>query len=631
MISLEDRNFVKHLASPAFFAGAASHLIGTVCHKVFRETKGDGAIYIKVPEGGRGISYDKGFLSIFASQPGLCQPGTAETPFAFPVPAELATHTAFYGGVPDWSERFDDEEDTFALNRWGWLLMLGAEKPSSGMKTFGVEVMRDWSLKMGHRKESPAWESYSVAERIVNCILFLYSQRGLPPALPEELGLLEDDIMEMGRFLLARLEFKGTLTNNHILNDARALYILGAISGWREGADMGRRIFIEETPRMITQSGFLREGSSSYHVLLLRTYLEVLWAAGRSGDDEFAERLRPTAEAMIRAAWFFIVDENSQRSEDLPLIGDVSPDFPPRWLEKICLSRPALRMYAPAVQKADLATGWNGLWQADAEWAHPVRSAEPEEGARIFHDSGWFRIGSGDIVLLSYVCPYGTLPAFSHLHNDLLSFVLYWKGRKVFTDAGRFSYKDEPLGLYGKSAASHNTYMVDGLEPYPVPRTIYPAGYKNARSDVEYRREGDENILKMSHTGFCRIDPSIVASREFRLTDKALVIKDSVRGSGIHTVTTFFHIADGIETAGRAAGAAPLDLALMDDRGIVRMRSSDAAEERGIRKISGKDAPGPAGWYFPGYGARKAIDTVVIEERSSLPYLAEYRLTFEGK
>ena len=76
---------------------------------------------------------------------------------------------------------------------------------------------------------------------------------------------------------------------------------------------------------IFTSSGFLREGSSHYHLLLTRAFLEVLWAGRTVGDDEIWKHLREPAAAMARAAGFL------QRRDKLSLVGDVSPDFIPEF------------------------------------------------------------------------------------------------------------------------------------------------------------------------------------------------------------------------------------------------------------------------------------------------------------
>lgn len=280
-----------------------------------------------------------------------------------PVVIKLSTIELICENIPDWFKEFEDQENTFSLHRWGWLLMLAVESLSVEIKKWGIRVMKDWVLKMKDSKGHSAWESYSTSERIANALLFFYVLRKYPCIADEDLKFLEQGLMEMASHVIRNLEFHGELTNNHVLNNARALYMLGRLSGCENIANIGRKIFIEETPRMITPSGFLREDSASYHLLLLRTYLEVLWAADYTGDVLFSEKIKPFVASMAKAADFLSIYDNAEKNWSIPLIGDVTPDFPSSWLDNIFRSRPAMDMYCPTGCNVDFSSGWNGIWK----------------------------------------------------------------------------------------------------------------------------------------------------------------------------------------------------------------------------------------------------------------------------
>ena len=559
------------------------------------------------------LRYEKYFLRKLTSPAGPASPpALRNAPFKIPVSIELATQKLSWASTPNWLEEFDDREDAFALHRWGWLLMLGTDNPSEEIKKWGIEVMCDWFSKMKKKTIHCSWESYSVSERIVNCILFLYCLRDYPFKESGKLDGIEKGLIESALFLKDRLEFKGSSTNNHVLNNARSLYILGRLASSHSLADIGRRILTEETPRMITPSGFLREGSSNYHFLLLRTYLEILWAAEYTKDTPFADAVRPIVHSMLRAAWFFYVYNRANGSSSYPFFGDVSPDFPPEWLSKICTSLPALRLYNPREAMADLSTGWNALWKNDSreEVYEAQKSHNSESSLQLFRDSGWYRVTRGNLTVFWHVPMDSSEALYSHGHNDICSFVVYWKGRQVILDAGLFSYKKGPLGLYARGALAHNSFMVDGLEPYPVFRNIHPPEYNGAKARVDWEEEKDGFVFKISHTGFQRIDRRFSASREFHVENNKMSIKDTVEGSGRHKVTTLFHFADSAE--------------------IYDIFSS--TQKNALKKIfSGEVKPRPLGWYFPKYGRMNPVKTLVIEAESDFPYSAEYSMHFGGR
>ncbi|MBI5402027.1 MAG: heparinase II/III-family protein [Ignavibacteriae bacterium] len=532
--------------------------------------------------------------------------------------------------VPDWFQIFEEKEQMFSLHRWGWLLIFAVENPSAETKSWGIKVMLDWTQKMNHQKDHPAWESYSVSERIVNALLFFYVLRDY--AYGDEVAIcsVEKAINDMAIFLKKHLEFHGELTNNHVLNNARALYMLGRLSSCEALADIGRRIFLNETPRMMTPSGFLREDSSSYHILLLRTYLEALWVAEYTGDDAFYNTIREAATAMLKAAWMLNIYDTIEKKWRVPLVGDVSPDFHREWLNNICRSRRALELYCPIEVEPDEHSGWNRIWKSE-KLSKELLSPRKEENKRCLMsgDSGWYRVDHKNIIILWHMNPTGCIPLFSHGHNDIFSFVLYWKGHPVIIDPGRFSYMPDKFSNYGKTGHAHNTFTVDGLEPYPLNRRVYPPQYRRGNPGVEWEENEEGLSLKISHDGFQRINKKISAYREFHVTHNALRITDFVQGIGAHVMKTFFHFDRDVNNIEQDMNN-PGVLHLSFNGESITIKCLVEGREPSIKIAEGIREPEPSGWYFPEYGSALPIRTLTIETHKELPYRAEHIIEFPG-
>ena len=77
---------------------------------------------------------------------------------------------------------------------------------------------------------------------------------------------------------------EGHRTNNHLLNNVRALYFLGVFLEREEWRKMVRAIFRNEIERSVKKSEFLREKSSSYQLLILRWFQEIERAVCCAGD-----------------------------------------------------------------------------------------------------------------------------------------------------------------------------------------------------------------------------------------------------------------------------------------------------------------------------------------------------------
>ncbi len=547
--------------------------------------------------------------------------------FKIPVTIELATCRLLCDDIPDWMQKFEDQEDTFALNRWGWLLRLSVESPSMALREWGTQVMKNWFVVMGDRKDHPAWESYTTSERIVNALLFFHVLRGFNCKLEDCYDAIERILMNMGAHLLKHIEFRGKLTNNHVLNNARALYILGRLSSCTAFADTGRSIFIHETPKMITTSGFLREGSSHYHLLVLRTYLEVFWAAQFTGDDVFAEKLEPVIKSMIKAAWFFNVYSSRKQAFDIPFVGDLSPDFPPEWVKDICISEPALKLYKPCEGHRYSDTGWNGIWEENESSINKSLHEVPHFGRRQqFHsDSGWYRVDIGDLTVFWHVDPCGSAPVHSHGHSDTGSFILYWKGVQVITDPGRLGYMAEPLNLYGKAAQAHNTFTIDGFGPFPVMKYLYPENYGERTASVSWETEDEGYRFKILHDGFRRIDKGFNSAREFHIRGDSMEINDFIGGTGVHHVKTFFHFGKGIELRNHSLESREITFNTGEGKAYLRYRVDG---EYRAEVISGQHLPEPVGWYFPQYGKSISVSTLLIESKTDFPYKAHFSMSF---
>ena len=62
--------------------------------------------------------------------------------------------------------------------------------------------------------------------------------------------------------LSGKIEYCGTLTGNHVINNARALYFFGEFFKRKVYVDIAEEIFLTELPNLITKKGFLREVKS---------------------------------------------------------------------------------------------------------------------------------------------------------------------------------------------------------------------------------------------------------------------------------------------------------------------------------------------------------------------------------
>src|SRR5438105_4004636 len=129
-------------------------------------------------------------------------------------------------------------------------------------------------------------------------------------------------------WIVRHLEYYGPReTNNHIINNARAIVMAGAALQDQTALAAGMQIFRQCLPCLIMEGGFLRERSTHYQVIVLNWILDAWRFLGLHADPDFASRkfLGNYVKRMIAATSMMCADGTSL----LALIGDVSPDLTP--------------------------------------------------------------------------------------------------------------------------------------------------------------------------------------------------------------------------------------------------------------------------------------------------------------
>jgi len=527
----------------------------------------------------------------------------------------------------NWELEYDDIEQYWSLHRWGWLLILLTEYPQEflpNIRLWGLEKIKDWLFKNMHQKQTWAWkDTYTVGERISNCIMFcIKSSTGktLSKALP---FWLEDPLVEHGKYVLRHLEYYNE-TGNHIINNARALYMVGSFFNKKNFREIAREIITNELTKLITPLGFLREGSFHYHFLFARWLLEIYWCAKETEDNLMVTFLTPILQRVVKACYFFLIWNHIKNLWEIPLIGDISPDFEPEWLLNLPWSKVALscfkpkEIYTPPKQK-----GWGNLFGLKESRKFPVLHSA-YRNVQFYKKDGWIRIDWGIFTLLWHIEPTGT-PLFpNHAHCDTLSFCLYVKGFPVIVDPGRFNYCKE--GLWEVRACSHNSITIDGLDPFPFNRKL---PYCYSASNVKFHAEKENNdIFKLviSHNGFRRLYGDEVShSRFFIVSPSQIIIEDKFIGQEAHEVQTFFHLYPEVVVT-------PYEdySFLFKISNIVQSRNLNIrfkGEQKFLKAhVIAAEKNNRYGWYYPAYGRKMPTQAIIFLNKVKFPYSQRFIL-----
>ena len=386
---------------------------------------------------------------------------------------------------------------------------------------------------------------------------------------------------------------------------------------------IGREILDYGARHMFTASGFLREGSSHYHILLCRSYLEVFWFAGKSGDTVFQSRLRSRVGDMVKAASFLM------NGGMLHLVGDISPDFRPEFhtgVADVGLAILALEARPPSRR----GTGWHCLFDlGDARIQPGDDNRVPQILA--FDDAGYYRVTCPPVTLTLYVNPQGYVPAWSHGHADLGGFVLDWADRPLFVDCGRATYRETALGRYGRSVRSHNAIAIDGHEPCVthgyngyVPPMM--RDYCGPPPKVRVDQRKDCIRIQIEYAGFRRLREGLIVTRTFDVVKNTVTVTDEIQGDGLHLVETFFHTHPEVNLISHNERGVKFGVG----NGQVSLAVISAGPRR-TEILRGYGGDQPAGWFAPRYGLLVPTVTVRYRQQVTLPVRNTYIITEADK
>ncbi|MGJ3259861.1 MAG: heparinase II/III domain-containing protein [Rhodospirillales bacterium] len=458
-----------------------------------------------------------------------------------------------------------DIEADLARHRFAWLPLL-PHVPATAYKTLWQAWRRRFFDSGGMH-----WHPYTAAERAIN-IIDASTRLGLPgdPAsLARDLGKHAETIAE-------RLEYFGQHdTSNHLANNGRGLYRIGCALGDDAVRGLGFDILVNEAARIVLPGGMLREGSSHYHVLYLRNYLDVWLAAERHGFDDEAAALAQVAERLMTAARRLVLPGG------LPLIGDISPDCPPGFL-------------------AGLERG-TGPWAAtrdDEDRGRLQRFAEaagPANDDTLLAD-GWLRADFGRWSVLAHVPPAGWPFMPGHAHQEMGSAEVHVDGKPLFVDPGRGAYGEDGDAALYRSAAVHGTLRIDGADPYPPNKPYYDDAFRARHAGPAAAMRHPDGFT-IAHGGYRRLGADDVR-RRWQFEENGFRIEDGIAGHGRHTV--------------ERALVAPMQVRIEDGEAIVGGRFAVSAGDAAPRLDP------VTVWHA--YGRGRPGTRIVFEAAAELPW-----------
>jgi len=344
---------------------------------------------------------------------------------------------------------------------------------------------------------------------------------------------------------------RSTTLNNHLMAEATALVVVGAIfpefrqaAAWRE---TGLQLLAEQALAQTHSDGVNKEQATCYHrfvaeLLLLSVVL------GRRGLLPQLHVLEETLERMIG-----YVGASLTPAGGAPLWGDSD------YARALGLAgandywdfRHLLAMGAALFQRSDWkflaghfpAEAYLQLGEAGLAAWEQLEARPPAQTSYAFSDAGIYVIRDSweaDADVGFFRCgPFGLGGAghCSHAHCDLLSPLLWIKGRELLVDSGTYLYSGPWRDRFRLSGA-HNTLLVDGREQATPLRYF---GWQDAPAAQAEAWDGQRIA------GVLTAAPGVRLRRELRHTTAGVwEISDHVQGPGSHRLGWSFHFAPGL-------------------------------------------------------------------------------------
>ena len=276
-------------------------------------------------------------------------------------------------------------------------------------------ILKNW-IKYDKSKKikSPAkmWADHPAAARVLNIVFFYATARDV---IEIDESLIYDILTKHANFLYQN---KNYTRNNHGIMMDRSLILLSLIlENSNESKDWRERALVrikDAFNRDFSQKGTHLENSPTYHRLVMNLFISTerfLKQNDLSLGEAYTDRLK-----LAKKYLQYI----TKPDKTLPTIGDAG------------------KSEAFKIKKV-----YDNFFDSEAGIA--ILQDENKSNPEL---STW----------ISFICGYGSK---THKHNDDLSFNLFWKGKDIFVDAGKYSYdKNNKYRQYVISPLAHNTLTV---------------------------------------------------------------------------------------------------------------------------------------------------------------------------
>ena len=428
------------------------------------------------------------------------------------------------------------------------------------------------------------WDPYPTSLRIVNWIKAYHFFYDIIQENNDFKKQLLSSIYIQTNFLNDNVEYH--LLNNHIIENARALFVAGHFFDNQQWQKKGLKILWKELKRQVLKDGGQFELSPMYHAVVVLVFADVLL---------ILQGLNQTVPEWVIQILKRMVD----------------------FYEHLCMPDGEIAYFNDAAQGMTVSAL---LLKKAFLLLNLSEKSNSNRKLITFHESGYFILQSPEHQS-KCIFDCGTMgPDFQpgHGHCDTLSYIWSYKGQRVIVDSGVDDYyREDAWRNYYRSTRAHNTMEIDGVEQSEIWGN-FRVGRRAHPLPVKYYDE--KNIISVhgSHDGYFYLSDKVLHQRVIALLDgKIFIVFDQIDGELHHKIKNYLHFHPQFKTKNinkrqiYAIGA-NFDLTILPFGNI-----------NSIKKMYGQTDP-ILGWYTPAYGETQKNEVLILSTKDKLPIQMGY-------
>lgn len=426
----------------------------------------------------------------------------------------------------------DDPEWNFMLNRQAFLVTLMTAYVAKADKAYlekAKTLMIDWvDSNLILEPQSLACRTLDTGIRCFNwvkCLLFLIHFDVLTPEQKDK--LLRSLEMQL-HYLVDRYIDKYSLSNWGILQTTA---ILLAAYYFEDDIEIQEaKVFAEkelslQVSLQVLEDGSQYEQSIMYHIEVFKALSELAI---------LVPSYLPLLEKTLQKMAYYIQMMTGPDHKQIALgDSDQSDTRDILTLASILLQSPSLKSSAFSFVDVD------SLMLFGKEGVRIFAQLKREDilpQSHHFESSGHICIKKDDYQVFFKSGPMGS----AHTHSDQNSLCLYYKGKSVFIDPGRYTYKEEALRYSLKSAVSHSTCFIENKLPERIKDSWGYESYPGSQF-CRLKEEGEFLLIEgFSQTTFLSEANYQHQRQVLILPNGIFIVLDRVDCQGSHTFTTQF-------------------------------------------------------------------------------------------